>query len=73
MIESPVLQQIIAEFQREARQKDIVKFLVARFGAAARGLETDLTAVDDDRLDEFVECAATCPDLEYFREPLSHS
>jgi hypothetical protein len=75
MIESPVLQEIIADCKREAaieaRQKDIVRILVARFGAAGVGLDAQLRAIDDDRLEEFVECAATCPDLDSFREQLS--
>ncbi len=76
MIESPVLQELIADCEHkatvEARRKDIVKVLVARFGAAAMGLDAELKTIDDDRLDEFVECAATCPDLVSFRERLSH-
>jgi len=72
MIESPVLRELIAEFERAARQKDIIKVLVARFGAAAMGLDAELKTIDDDRLDEFVECAATCPDLDSFRDRLSH-
>jgi hypothetical protein len=67
MIESPVLQEIIAE----TKQKDIVKFLMARFGEAAQSLENELKAIDDDRLDELVKRAATCRSLASFRKQLS--
>jgi hypothetical protein len=66
MIESPILKELIAD----SRRKDIIKFLVARFGTEARALEAELKVVDEDRLDEFVACAATCPDLDSVRERL---
>jgi hypothetical protein len=69
MIESPVLKELISERVR----KDIRKVLVARFGAEAKVLETELKSVDDEGLDELVEWAATCPDLDSFRERLPRS
>jgi hypothetical protein len=71
MIESPVLQEIIAETKREANQKAIVKFLTARFGKEARSLESELKAIDDDRLESLLELAATCRSLASFRKQLS--
>jgi hypothetical protein len=68
MIESPVLQELIADY----RQRDIVKVLVTRFGAEAQALETELKIVDGDQLDDLLERAVTCPDLDSFRKQLPH-
>jgi hypothetical protein len=69
MIESPVLQRLL----RETRQEDIVRVLVARFRIAAPDVEAELNSInDDDRLNELVDLAATCPDLDSFRKQLSH-
>ena len=66
MIESPVLKQLIADSGRGYYQ-----VLVARFGAEARALEAEMKAIDDDRLDELITSAATCPSLDAFREQVS--
>jgi hypothetical protein len=71
MIESPVFQELKAEWTRETMCKDVVRFLTARFGAEAHQLETELNSVDDDHLSNLVELAATCPDLESFRKHLA--
>lgn len=71
MIESPVLQELKAEWTRETTCKDVVRFLTARFGAEAHQLETELNSVDDEHLGNLVELAATCPDLDSFRKHLS--
>ena len=49
----------------------IVKFLEARFGAAAKTLETELGALEEDRLDDVIKLAATCRSLAAFRKKLS--
>ena len=67
MIESPVIHELIADCRRE----DVVRVLVARFGAEAKELEGRLKAVAEDRLDELFTLAATCPSLDAFREQLS--
>jgi hypothetical protein len=67
MIESPVIQEILAERQRE----DIIKFLEARFGAAALTMDPELRAVEVERLDELLKLAATCHSLASFRKKLS--
>jgi hypothetical protein len=76
MIESPVLQELKAEWTREAaletHRRDIVDFLVTRFGTPAEVFETALNAIDDEkRLKEFVKLAAACTDLEAFRGQLA--
>ncbi len=68
MIESPLLQELIAERTRET----LITFLVARFGSKATSLETELQAISDEsRLQELVKYAATCRSLGSFRKHLS--
>jgi len=76
MIESPVLQELKAEWTREAVREDkrrtIVDFLVGRFGPEAEEIATQLeTIADDARLKELVELAALCSDLPSFRKELA--
>jgi hypothetical protein len=71
MIESPVIQEILAERERETKRKDIAKFLEARFGESAQAVERELEAVDEPRLDEVLKLAATCRSLASFRKRLS--
>src|SRR5271157_1971962 len=73
MIESPVLQELKAEWTREAaretKRRTIVDFLVARFGPQAEEIATHLeTIADDARLKELVKLAAVCSDLPSFRK-----
>ena len=72
MIESPVLQELKAEWARETTCKDVARFVAARFGVDTKSLEAELESVEDDLLGNLVELAATCPDLESFRKQLSH-
>jgi hypothetical protein len=75
MIESPLIDELKAEWTREATidttQRAIVKFLEARFGVAARALTPTLKTVDDDRLDDLLTLAATCRSLASFRKKIS--
>ena len=72
MIESPVLQQLKAEWTQEGERKTIIKVLVARFGDEAKDLRANLDVIDDEsRLMELVRAAATCPDLDTFRGQLA--
>jgi hypothetical protein len=72
MIESPVLQQLKAEWTREAKRRAILDVLVARFGAAAEELGAQLETINDEgRLKELVRFSALCPDLEAFQRRLS--
>ena len=76
MIESPVLQELKAEWTRDAarqtNRRAIVDFLVARFGPEAEEIATQLeTIADDARLKELVKLAAVCSDLASFRKELA--
>ena len=72
MIESPVLQELKAEWTREDKRRTIVDFLVGRFGPEAEEIATQLeTIADDARLKELVKFAAYCADLQSFRKELA--
>jgi len=71
MIESPLFQELKAEWTRETTIEDLMDVLVARFGSKARPLETELKAIDDEaRLRELIKHAATCRTLASFRKQL---
>jgi len=75
MIESPVLQELKAEWTREAfceaRRRTLVDVLVARFGPQAEEIATQIeTIADDARITELVKLAALCSDLPSFRKEL---
>src|SRR5271157_1775291 len=75
MIESPLLEELKAEWTRELKaewtREAILKFLEARFGIAARALEAELKTVDEDRLDDLLSLAATCRTLASFQKKVS--
>jgi hypothetical protein len=67
MIESPLIQEIVAERMHKA----ILRFLTRRFGSVPQEIERRLRTVQDEaRLDELLDLAADCPDLETFRARL---
>jgi hypothetical protein len=76
MIESPLLQELKAEWtqeaMREAKIEDLMTFLVGRFGSKAESLETEIKAIGDEaRLKELIKYAATCRTLGSFRKQLA--
>ncbi|MFI5460801.1 MAG: hypothetical protein ACHRXM_35770, partial [Isosphaerales bacterium] len=72
MIESPLVDELKAEWTRETMIRIVIDFLVARFGSKAQALETELKAIDDEaRLQELVKHAATCRTLGSFRKQLA--
>ena len=79
MIESPVLQELKAEWTQEAARKaaqettrrDIIKVLETRFGAAARPLNRKLKAVAEDKLDDVLKLSVKCRSLTSFRNKIS--
>ncbi len=67
MIESPLLQELVAEKLHEA----ILEFLKGRFGAVPQDVTRLLRAVPTEKkLMKLTALAAKCPDLEAFREAL---
>ncbi len=71
MIESPVLQELKAEWTQETTRSVMLKVLEARFGVAARTLEAELRTIPENKLDEVLKLAATCRSLASFRKSLS--
>jgi hypothetical protein len=68
VIESPLIQELMAKRMHKA----ILRILSGRFGSIPLDIQTILQGVQDDaRLDDLVEWAARCPDLEAFRQHLS--
>ena len=72
MIESPLLDELKAEWTIEARRRDILEILEGRFGAVAQALEAELKSVADNRLGDLLLLAATCRTLASFRKKLSN-
>jgi len=71
MIESPLLNELIAEKVAEERQQALLNFLEARFGPMPVDLlhrVKDVTKAD--RLEQLTKQAALCSDLESFRQEL---
>ncbi len=71
MIESPLLEELKAEWTRETTLKYILKLLQAHFGVEGRDLEFALNSVKDEHLDEIFDLAATATTLASFREQLT--
>jgi hypothetical protein len=68
MIESPLIQEILADVRRE----DILTVLTSRFGIAVHEIEADLKTVEDaERLNELIKLSASCRSLKSFRKQLS--
>jgi hypothetical protein len=80
MIESPVLQELKAEWTREAAREaalettrgTIIEVLVARFGPEAQQLRAELEVIKDGTaLRELVKRAAVCSNLDSFKQELA--
>jgi hypothetical protein len=67
MIESPLIQEIVARSKQEA----IMLFLEGRFGSVPVDLAMQLKGIlDEERLRDLVRYAARCSDLQEFRTHL---
>ena len=65
MIESPLLQEILAEERLQVQRQAIVAFLTSRFGGEAAELKADLKAIEDeDRLNELIKHVGHVPQSE---------
>jgi hypothetical protein len=68
MIESPLIQEIVAEAVAEAMHKSILGLLQKRFGEPPSDIENAVRAVlNENRLAELTVAAGTCADLDAFR------
>jgi hypothetical protein len=67
MIESPLIQEIVARTKQEA----IMLFLEGRFGSVPVDVAMQVNEIlEQERLRDLVRYAARCPDLEVFRTHL---
>jgi hypothetical protein len=72
MIESPLLEEITAEFVAEAMHKTTLNVLGDRFGTVPADLETAVRGIQGaDRLDRLTRLAARAADLVAFRRDLA--
>ena len=75
MIESPLIDELFAEKAREiscqTASRNVLTILETRFGAVPDEVADQVRSVaDDDRLTDLVRKAASCHDLESFRDAL---
>ena len=71
MIESPVIQEMLAEYAAKKIQESIVLFLSGRFGKVTKTVTAQLKRIDDlETLRELVTFSSICPDLKSFRARL---
>jgi hypothetical protein len=72
MIESPLIQELLAENTQATLHTAVLGILEARFGTAPLDLTQAVNAVTDQaKLRDLVKHAAVCPDLDAFRTRLS--
>ncbi len=68
VIESPLLNRILAQKARQTTQANILRFLKMRFGTVPDEIAEKLQTVEDDsRLEDLLDFTAICSDLEAFR------
>jgi hypothetical protein len=68
MIESPLIQEIVARAKHETRHEDILEVLEGRFGAVPTDIAMHLKGiVEEKRLRDLHRYAVRCSDLEAFR------
>jgi hypothetical protein len=72
-LESPLIQEIVAESKRTASVENIICFLEARFGAVRLAVAAGLEQVKEpERLNRLIRQAGTCASLAVFEEALRH-
>ena len=72
MIESPLIQDMMAKNTAQARHKDILQFLTRRFGPVPEGVAAAVrTIYEEPKLDQLVDLAASCATLEAFQQHLT--
>jgi hypothetical protein len=70
-IESPLIDELLAQVTQEATQRDVVGVLEARFGAVPPEVVAELRTVrDEQKLNDLHRFAVVCSDLDAFRARL---
>lgn len=70
-IESPLLEELMAQTRQENTQRHVVRILEGRFGAVPPEVVAELRTVrDEPKLDDLHDFAVVCPDLDAFRARL---
>jgi hypothetical protein len=68
VMESPLIQEMMAKKGAQTMHNAIVRFLARRFGSVPEEMAAAVqTIYDESKLEELVDEAASCPDLEAFR------
>src|SRR5262249_20354726 len=71
MIESPLIQEMMAKRAAQTLHKSIVRFLTRRFGPVPEQVAAAIRSHhDEEELQELLEEAASCPTLEAFQTRL---
>ena len=71
MIESPVIQELLAEYAARSNKEFIVLALSERFGKVTQAMKAQLKRIDDlETLRKLVTLSLRCPDLKSFRARL---
>jgi hypothetical protein len=74
MIESPLLQEMLAKNTAQTMQKIILRVLIRRFGLVPADVVAAVrTIYDEPNLDELLGTAAVCANLEGFQQHLAES
>ena len=76
MIDSPLIKELfaeeLAEKQAETNHKAILRVLSRRFGLIPPEIVSALRSIQDEaKLNDLIDCAAACPDLDAFRARLA--
>lgn len=72
MIDSPLLNELMAEKEAQGMQKAVLRLLEDRFGPVPVDVVQRVRDVTNaDHLLQLISQAACCPDLETFRQALS--
>ena len=72
MIESPLIQELMAKNAAQTTHKNIMKVLNVRFSLVSAEVAAAVQAVyDEAKLDILMDTALSCPDLEAFRACLA--
>ena len=72
MIESPLVQELVAESTQETLIEAVMTVLITRFGSKAEPLENQLKAIGDEaRLRELLKQAVACRTVSSFHKQLA--